>query len=242
MSGARPSPTRTSRGSGDPRRTPRTSAPEAQACREPPEPSGTSSEETAGATEAKGAGSPAPAPGARRPRRGLKRTRFQVPGKMPLPLRALWNLASEEERARAHRTAAAILATWLGKTRREEAASELGLSAVRLWQLSQQAVCGLVVGCLRQPRFRGGRPKEGGGLFGEGVGVLRKKIEDLERELDASRRLVDVMKDLPGHRARAGERGAGDGRSGRRRAAAAGVADRVAAPTSGAAAEGGARP
>jgi hypothetical protein len=161
---------------------------------------------------------------------------------MPLPLRALWQLASDEERSRAHRTATAILSTWLGKTRREEAARELGLSAVRLWQLSQQAVCGLVVGCLRQPRFRGRPAKEGVGLFGEGVGVLKRRIEDLERELDASRRLVEVMKDLPGNRGRAEERGAADGRVQRRgrRGGAPGAADPVAAPPGGAEARGGA--
>jgi hypothetical protein len=165
---------------------------------------------------------------------------------MPLPVKVLWQSASEEERVRAHRTATAILATWLGKSTREEAAKELGLSAVRLWQLSQQAVSGLVVGCLRQPRFRGRPPKDGGGPYGEGVGVLRKRIEDLERELDGSRRLVEVMKDLPGNRGRTLDVGSatGDGRvdKRRRRAGAEGADDRVAAPASGAAASGGARP
>jgi hypothetical protein len=159
---------------------------------------------------------------------------------MPLPLRALWQLASDEERSRAHRTATAILSTWLGKTRREEAAKDLGLSAVRLWQLSQQAVCGLVVGCLVQPRYRGRPSKEGGGLFGEGVGVLRKRIQDLERELDASRRLVEVMRDLPGNRDRAnGEAGHGRSRGRRRRGAA--EDDGAAATAIGAAADGSPR-
>jgi hypothetical protein len=241
VSGARTASKRTTRGPGDPRRTPPGASWEAvseqRGPREAPGASEPLPEGSASAIDGKAAS----ATTARRPRRGLKRTHFQVPGKMPLPLRALWNLASEEERARAHRTATAILSTWLGKTRREEAAKELGLSAVRLWQLSQQAVCGLVVGCLRQPRFRGRPSPEGGGLFGEGVGVLRKRIEDLERELDASRRLVDVMKDLPGNRARAEEREARDGRIRRHRAGAAGTTDRVAATAVGTAADGGPR-
>lgn len=183
--------------------------------------------------------------GVRRHRQGLKRLKFQVPTKMPLPVKALWQGASAEEQARAHRTATAILATWLGKGSREAAAKELGLSAVRLWQLSQQAVCGLVVGCLRQPRFRGRPPQDGYGLVGEGVGALRKRIADLERELDGSRRLVAVMKDLPGNRDRALDTGSATshGQVGRRRrgAGAAGADDGVAAPPGGVEAAGGAR-
>jgi hypothetical protein len=116
---------------------------------------------------------------------------------------------------------------------------------VRLWQLSQQAVSGLVVGCLRQPRFRGRPPKDGDGLGGEGVGALRKRIADLERELDGSRRLLDVMKELPGNRDRALGTGSAtshgrvEGR--RRRAGAEGADDGMAAPPGGAETHGGAR-
>jgi hypothetical protein len=78
-------------------------------------------------------------------------------------------------------------------------AKELSLSAVRVWQLSQQAVCGLVVGCLRQPRFRGRPPQR---LSEQGVSELKKKIARLERELDASRRLIELLRAMP---ARAGE-------------------------------------
>jgi hypothetical protein len=125
-----------------------------------------------------------------------------VPKKMPLPVKALWQSASEEQQGIAHKTATAILSTWLGKSSREAAAKALSLSAVRFWQLSQQAVCGLVVGCLRQPRYRGRPPKGGYGPEGEGVGALRKRIAELERELDGARRLIEVMKDLPGNRDR----------------------------------------
>lgn len=177
-------------------------------------------------------------PKARRPRRGLKRLAFQVPGKMPLPVKALWQGASEEQQSTAHRTATAILRTWLGKASREEAAKELGLSAVRFWQLSQQAVCGLVVGCLRQPRFRGRPPAGGYDGEAQGVGALRKRIAELERELDGSRRLIDVMKDLPANRDRAlgaeaataHGRARADKRSGRAAPAADGPGARVDRP------------
>jgi hypothetical protein len=118
---------------------------------------------------------------------------------MPMPVRALWQAASEEERTLAHTTASAILRTWLGKASREEVANELSLSAVRVWQLSQQAVCGLVVGCLRQPRFRGRPPQR---LSEAGVSELKKKIASLERELDASKRLIELLRAMP---ARSGE-------------------------------------
>jgi hypothetical protein len=165
----------------------------------------------------------------------MKRLEFQVPRKMPLPVKALWQAATPEAQATAHVTATAILSTWLGKKRREEAAKDLGLSAIRFWQLSQQAVCGLVVGCLRQPRFRG-RPTSGGyGMSAEGVGVLRKRIGELERELDGSRRLIEVMKDLPGNRGRAigAEARVGDGHTehvARRPRGKASASDAGAAP------------
>ena len=138
----------------------------------------------------------------RRTRRSQKRLAFQVPKQMPLPIKTLWEAASEEQRSRAHVTATAILSAWLGKTTREAAAKELGISAVRLWQISQQATCGLVVGCLRQPRFRGRPPADALHPGFESATALRKRIMMLERELDASRRLIEVMRDLPGNRGR----------------------------------------
>src|SRR5215207_6303045 len=80
-------------------------------------------------------GAPAPPVGRRRHRTGLKRTRFQVPAKMPAPVRALWRSASPEEQQRAHLTGAMVLKAWLGRATREEAAAELGLTPLRFWQL-----------------------------------------------------------------------------------------------------------
>lgn len=114
---------------------------------------------------------------------------------MPLPVRALWASASLKEQARAHQAAKAILRAWLGKATREEAAREIGLSPLRFWQLSQQAVAGLVAGLLKQPRFRRALPADG--PLEESVGVLRKRITALERELDGAKRLIGLLKDLP---------------------------------------------
>jgi hypothetical protein len=130
--------------------------------------------------------------------------------------------------------------------RREEAAKALGLTPIRFWQLSQQAVSGLVAGCLKQPRFRG-RVPAGGWYDKDGVGVLRLRIQGLERELEGARRLIEVLKELPGHRAagRATAPGSGHerGRSGEGAAAgAAPAAQRGAPPVAGSPAGEGRRP
>lgn len=133
---------------------------------------------------------------ARRVRRAMKRTAFRVPEPMPAPVRALWKAASPAERERAHQTAVTVLKSWLGKSSREEAAAELGLTPLRFWQLSQQAVAGLVAGCLTQPRFRG-RVVLGAGE--EPRAALLRRILVLEREVEASRRLIGLLRELPGH-------------------------------------------
>jgi hypothetical protein len=133
----------------------------------------------------------------KRPRRGLKRTVFQVPKAVPAPVRALWKSASPAERERAHKTATTVLKAWLGLMSREEAARELGLTPLRFWQISQQAVAGLVAGCLRQPRFRG---RADLGTAAEPVALLKRRILVLEREVEAGRRLIGVLRELPGHR------------------------------------------
>lgn len=133
----------------------------------------------------------------KRPRRGLKRTTFQVPKQVPAPVRALWKSASPEERERAHRTATTVLKAWLGKVSREEAARELGLTPLRFWQISQQALAGLVAGCLKQPRFRGRVDVE---PAAESVALLKRRILVLEREVEAGRRLIGLLRELPGHR------------------------------------------
>lgn len=164
----------------------------------------------------------------RRPRLGLKRTKFAVPKAMPRPVKALWAAATPEAQAKAHRAATAILRTWLGKATREEAAKELELTPLRFWQLSQQAVAGLVAGLLHQPRFRGSAVP-GDAPAEESAGVLRRRITALERELDGARRLIGLLKELPTPRVAMTAPGteAGDGGKRRRRGgrAAAGTVD-----------------
>lgn len=182
------------------------------------------------------AGLPGPAGPVRRRRRCLKRTRFQVPQRVPVPVRALWQAASEEEQRKAHQVATTVLKTWLGKMSREDAAKELSMTGLRFWQLSQQAVAGLVAGCLRQPRFRGRVQLEGGDEVP--VALLKRRVETLEREVEAGRRLIDLLRELPGHR-EAPKPAAKEVRRARRTgAAAAAGADAGAGRAAGGAAQG----
>jgi hypothetical protein len=139
----------------------------------------------------------------RRRRRGRKRTKFQVPKRFPLPVRALWQLASEEERKRAHQTCTAILEHWLGKASKKEVARTLSLPPLRVWQLSQQALSGMLAGLLVQPRVRGRlsampKPDEPE----SDPKVLRKKIRQLEEELRVAQELIDLLKHFPENQGR----------------------------------------
>src|SRR5262245_60177849 len=151
----------------------------------------------------------------KRRRRFLKRTAIRVPDRMPIGVRELWKASSEEERAKAHKAAVLLLQAWLGKISREDAAKELDLLPLRFWQLSQQAVAGMVAGCLKQPRSSRGRPRADGSTLPpeEDPVALRKRIATLEQEILGARRLIDVLKQLPLHRESAASPGTGHGRA-----------------------------
>ncbi len=100
--------------------------------------------------------------------RRKKRTRFLVPHFKPRPVRALWESAADEERERAHKTSMVILEYWTARLSKQEAAEKLGLAPIRVWQLSQQAVVGMLAGLLTQPRDRGAGPGTRSGERREG--------------------------------------------------------------------------
>jgi hypothetical protein len=72
---------------------------------------------------------------------------------------------------------------------------------VRLKQLSEAALSGMVAGLLKQPSRmpKGGLPPE------EDPVKLRKRIAQLEREQQMLTELVALLKDLPGNKALARE-------------------------------------
>ena len=132
--------------------------------------------------------------------RRKKRTRFGVPHYKPRPVKALWESATDEERERAHELAMVMLEYWTARLSKQEAATKLGLAPIRVWQLSQQAVMGMLAGLLTQPRDRGSGPT-GAELSRERRSAreraLEKRIKELEGELEASDRLIEVMRELP---------------------------------------------
>ena len=134
----------------------------------------------------------------RKPRRGPGKRKTRVVPKMPVPVKALWEGASEVEQQRAHATSGVILAYWLGQMNKQEAAAQLGVKPLRIWQLSQQALAGMVAGLLKQPRKRrstmAALPPE------EDPKVLQKRIAELERELEIARDVIELLRDLPANR------------------------------------------
>ena len=138
-------------------------------------------------------------PGVRVKRRGRKRTRFAMPRQSARSVRSLWESASEEERSRAHQSSMAILELWLGKKTKYELAQELSLSPLRVWQLSQSALSGMLAGLLKQPRTRG-RPEEMPRDPENDPRALKARIKKLESQLELTEDLVRVLKDLPWNR------------------------------------------
>jgi hypothetical protein len=133
-----------------------------------------------------------------RERTRRKRTRFKSLPKPAVAVRSLWEQASEEEKARAHGLSMAILEYWLGKATKGEIARRLELPALRVWQLSQQALSGMLAGLLRQPKRRRRGPAALVPLNPEeDPALLRKRILELERKLSRTEDLVRVLRDLP---------------------------------------------
>lgn len=133
-------------------------------------------------------------------RKTRRRRTLKVPQHIPLPVKGLWLAASEEQKQKAHKAAATVLETWLGQKNRKVAAQELGLPPVRFWQLSQQAVAGMVAGLLVQPKSR---PRGEAKLVlnpDDDPKKLRKKIQVLESQVNILKELVGVLKDLPGNK------------------------------------------
>lgn len=118
------------------------------------EPSATDTPTSTTTTEPETAATPAgptsPTTGrARRARTSRKRSRFSRCPRPAIPVRGLWEQASEAERTSAHRSCMAILEYWLGKSSKAQIAARLEVPPLRVWQLSQQALSGMLAGLLR---------------------------------------------------------------------------------------------
>lgn len=138
--------------------------------------------------------------GRRGPQRRKKRTRIRAIPPMPRGVKALWDAASDEERSRARTTCTGLLEAWVGKTTRMEIATRLGVTPLRLWQLSQMATAGMLAGLLRQPRRRTGMahirlPPD------EDPVRLKARVAQLEKELNLAEGLIAILRELPENRA-----------------------------------------
>ena len=118
----------------------------------------------------------------RRPRTGKKRLKFDPPQRFPRGVRELWTSATSEEQRQAHQACTQILALWLGKRRRAEVAAELSIPPLRVWQMSQQALSGMLAGLLHQPRPRR-RALEATMEQDDDPRKLRKLLAEKERQL-----------------------------------------------------------
>src|SRR5580700_6150083 len=129
--------------------------------------------------------------------RRRKNPQFKLPKVAPKPMKALWDSATEEEKQRAHQAAVAILESWMGQATRQEIAKKLGMPPLRVWQMSQQALVGLVAGLLKQPKAR----KNTNTLSPEEDPVkLKKRIASLEKDLGMMKELVGLLREFPAHR------------------------------------------
>jgi len=122
----------------------------------------------------------------------------------PYPVRALWEMAGEEERKKAHELGVLLLEHWLGRLSKKELGEKIGQPPLRVWQLSQQALAGLVVGLLKQPKKPPkGTPPPSMLLPEDNPKQLRSQILELQRQKQVLEELVDILKELPANREQA---------------------------------------
>jgi len=131
----------------------------------------------------------------RRRRAHRKRTRFKAPPRPARAVKHLWESASAEERERAHKTCMDILEYWMGKQTKGQVAEELGVPPLRVWQLSQQALSGMLAGLLKQPKRRKVEPWEG--PPDQSPAALKKRVAALEKTLARTEDLVRVLRMAP---------------------------------------------
>jgi len=114
------------------------------------------------------------------------------------PIKAIWDAASEQERAKARELVTELLGYWLGQQSKDELAKSLGVPPIRVWQMSQRAVAGMVAAMLRPPLGRrGAMPK-----LDPEVKELRERIKVLEHENEVQRRLIRLLRTMPGNERR----------------------------------------
>jgi len=111
-------------------------------------------------------------------------------------VREIWKRSSLEERQAAHKKGTLLLSMWLGRKSKAEIASELALPPLRVWQLSQMALSGMLAGLLKQPRRR--RGKEAASMESEeSPSQLKQRIAKLEQENRDLKEVLELIRMMP---------------------------------------------
>ena len=133
----------------------------------------------------------------KRTRKASRKRTLKAPPTFALPVRTLWDLASEDQRMKAQLAGIAILEHWTGRITKAEVAKRLSIPPLRVWQLSQQATSGMLAGLLVQPKTRAkGVPMNPN----EDPKALLKKIKELEETVRRQDLLIAVLRSMPGCR------------------------------------------
>jgi hypothetical protein len=123
--------------------------------------------------------------------------KLQMMEKPAIPIKILWHQASEDQKKMAFTNGTIMLEYWVGRLTKTEAAKALNIPIIRLWQMSQQASSGMLVGLLKQPTIRAKDMKE---KPENDVKALLKKIAELERTIEMQSRLIAIFREMPGCR------------------------------------------
>src|ERR1700733_5231268 len=126
-----------------------------------------------------------------RPQSGNLKLKFPA-----IPVRGLWEKASEDQRQKARENAKVIMEYWMGRISRSQAITKVEMRPVRFWQLTQQAIAGMTAGLLTQPRFRKGEFV--GKNEQQEIKKLNAKIRELELTVATQQKLIEIFKSIPG--------------------------------------------
>ena len=123
-----------------------------------------------------------------------RKPRVLLPKQPPIAIRSLWEWATTAEKEQAHRTAAAMMEYWMGQSSKQEIALRLNIPQIRVWQLSQQAISGMVVGLLHPPK---NKTKNAQVNPEEDPKKLHRRILELERHVSMQHRLIVILREMP---------------------------------------------
>jgi hypothetical protein len=144
----------------------------------------------AGTTSAAAADAAPPEPGKKRRRRTVDAFLRPV-----YPISAILASATAEERQKARMLCGEILGYWLGHESKADVARRLSMPPIRVWQMGQRALSGMVAALLTPPTGRrGAMPR-----IDPETKELRRRVAELEAETDLQRRLIKLLRTMPGN-------------------------------------------